>query len=214
MNKRRARTDFKPDPVETHVELGNERPSTEHVEVPGATGEGENAGPEIPAGDKVKGAAQMVAGAALAAAGVPMCVLPGPGAAAIVGGVALASKGQRTFSGRKPARIEEKLDHAAAKMGEVAKEQAAHAAKTAAHEAPIVADRVAHAAAKHGSALASSAVHAVAKHGPSVANKVARGTARGVVVAARAAAVVAKAGGKVAAAGGKAVAKKARERHT
>ena len=41
---------------------------------------------------KIKGAAQIAAGTALTAAGVPMLVLPGPGAVAIAGGAALISK--------------------------------------------------------------------------------------------------------------------------
>ena len=49
---------------------------------------------------KIKGAAQIAAGTALTAAGVPMLVLPGPGAVAIAGGAALISKGQRNCSGR------------------------------------------------------------------------------------------------------------------
>ena len=48
---------------------------------------------------KIKGAAQIAAGTALTAAGVPMLVLPGPGAVAIAGGAALISKGQRNCSG-------------------------------------------------------------------------------------------------------------------
>ncbi len=93
----------------------------------------------VPATQKAKGAAQMAVGTALAAAGVPMCILPGPGVAAIVGGAALASRGQRNFSGREPSRIEERLDAAAEKAGTVAKEQAARVAHAAAREAPVIA---------------------------------------------------------------------------
>ena len=44
--------------------------------------------------------ARVAAGGALAAAGVPMLVLPGPGAVTIAGGAAIASKGHRNFTGR------------------------------------------------------------------------------------------------------------------
>ena len=92
---------------------------------------------------KIKGAAQMAAGGALAVAGVPLLILPGPGAVFIVGGVALASKGQRNFSGRSASPLEAKLDNAAAKMTEIAKEQTKQAAQKAAKEAPNVAKNVA-----------------------------------------------------------------------
>lgn len=65
---------------------------------------------------KIKGAAQMAAGAALTTAGVPMLVLPGPGAAAIAGGAALISKGQRNYTGRVATPLEEKLDDVAEKQ--------------------------------------------------------------------------------------------------
>ncbi len=44
---------------------------------------------------------EMAAGTAIAAAGVPMLILPGPGVAAIAGGVALASDGARKAFGMK-----------------------------------------------------------------------------------------------------------------
>ncbi len=73
-------------------------------------------GPAAPSpAHKVAGAVEMAAGAAIAAAGIPMMVLPGPGAAALLGGAALASKGQRRYSGREASRVEEKLDAASAK---------------------------------------------------------------------------------------------------
>lgn len=89
---------------------------------------------------KTKGAAQIAAGGALAAAGVPMLILPGPGAAAILGGAALASKGQRNYSGREATPLEEKMDDAAAKAaaaaGEAAKKSAHKLADRVAEEAP------------------------------------------------------------------------------
>lgn len=89
-------------------------------------------------GQKVKGASQMAAGAVLAAAGVPLCVLPGPGVAAIAGGAALASRGQRAYTGRPPSPVERRLDAAAEKMGAVAKEQAGRAARAAGRGAVAV----------------------------------------------------------------------------
>lgn len=124
----------------------------------------------VPAAQKIKGAVQMAGGAALVAAGVPMCILPGPGVAAIAGGAALASKGQRTFSGRAATPVEEKLDAAAAKLGEVAKDQAAQAARTAAKRAPEVADKAARTVARQAPKVAD----AVAKTAPKAADAVAR----------------------------------------
>ena len=86
---------------------------------------------EVSRGAKAKGAAQMVAGTVLAVAGVPMCILPGPGVAAIAGGAALIGRGQRTFSGRAATKIEERLDQAAHKAGVAAKQQAAKIARKA-----------------------------------------------------------------------------------
>lgn len=103
--------------------------------------DGEN--PPTSQSQKIKGAAQMAAGGALAVAGVPLLILPGPGAVFIVGGVALASKGQRNFSGRSASPLESKLDSAAAKMAQVAKDQAKQAAQNAAKEAPRVAKNAA-----------------------------------------------------------------------
>lgn len=80
---------------------------------------------------KAKGAVQMAAGAALAVAGVPLCVLPGPGVAAIAGGVALASKGQRAYSGRPATKIEQRLDAAAARAAAAVKREAAKTARSA-----------------------------------------------------------------------------------
>lgn len=86
----------------------------------------------VPFGSKVKGVVQMAAGGVLAVAGVAMCILPGPGVAAIAGGVALMSRGQRTFSGRKPRHIEKRLDAAASKMARAAKRQIKRVAQSVA----------------------------------------------------------------------------------
>ncbi len=88
---------------------------------------------------KAKGVAQMAGGAALGVAGIPMLILPGPGAAAIASGAALASKGHRNFTGRKATPIEEKIDSAAEKIGHATKEQAKHLGEKAVAEAPHLA---------------------------------------------------------------------------
>lgn len=125
---------------------------------------------------KIKGAAQMAAGGALAVAGVPLLILPGPGAVFIVGGVALASKGQRNFSGRSASPLEAKLDNAAAKMTEIAKEQTKQAAQKAAKEAPNVAKNVAQqipVVAKKAAEAAPFVAKKVADTAPVVAKKIA-----------------------------------------
>lgn len=50
---------------------------------------------------RAAGVAQMVAGGAIAAVGVPMLILPGPGVAAIAGGATLAANGARKAFGIK-----------------------------------------------------------------------------------------------------------------
>lgn len=134
-------------------------------------------GDPVPAPKKIKGAAQMAAGGALAAAGVPMLILPGPGAAAIVGGAALVSKGQRNFSGRKASNVEEKLDDAAVKVADATKtaaKAAAHnAAETVAKQAPLIASK------------AAETAPAVAKKALSEAPRVAQGAATVAKVAAK-----------------------------
>lgn len=91
---------------------------------------------------KIKGAAQIAAGTALTAAGVPMLVLPGPGAVAIAGGAALISKGQRNCSGRSATPFEEKLDDVAEKAAVAVKASAEKTAHKAAEEAPKAAKKV------------------------------------------------------------------------
>ncbi len=148
-------------------------------------------GDYIPASQsqRIKGAAQMAAGSALAVAGVPLLILPGPGAVFIVGGVALASKGQRNFSGRAASSLESKLDTAAAKMAEIAKRQAKQAAQNAAKEAPhlakniaqqvpVVTKKVVKTAPVVAQKVADSApviAEKASKHAPVVADKIAKG---------------------------------------
>lgn len=155
---------------------------------------------------RIKGAAQMIAGGALTVAGVPLLILPGPGAVFIVGGVALASKGQRNFSGRVASPLEAKLDSAAAKMAEIAKDQAKQAAQNAAKEAPRVAKNVAQqvpvvakkavdaapVVAKKVADTAPVVAEKVAEHAPVVANKVAEGVSSVANSAIKAAPIVAE----------------------
>ena len=135
--------------------------------------DGEN--PPASQSQKIKGAAQMAAGGALAVAGVPLLILPGPGAVFIVGGVALASKGQRNFSGRSASPLESKLDSAAAKMAQVAKDQAKQAAQNAAKEAPRVAKNAAQqipVVTKKAAEAAPVVAKKIADNAPVVAKKV------------------------------------------
>ncbi len=136
--------------------------------------DGEN--PPASQSQKIKGAAQMAAGGALAVAGVPLLILPGPGAVFIVGGVALASKGQRNFSGRSASPLESKLDSAAAKMAQVTKDQAKQAAQNAAKEAPRVAKNAAQqipVVTKKAAEAAPVVAKKIAGNAPVVAKKVA-----------------------------------------
>lgn len=177
--------------------------------------DGEN--PPASQSQKIKGAAQMAAGGALAVAGVPLLILPGPGAVFIVGGVALASKGQRNFSGRSASPLESKLDSAAAKMAQVAKDQTKQAAQNAAKEAPrvaknaaqqipvvtkkaaeaapVVAKKIADTAPVVAKKVVDSApvvAEKVAQHAPEAANKVVQGAGIVANTAIKAAPIVAE----------------------
>lgn len=177
--------------------------------------DGEN--PPASQSQKIKGAAQMAAGGALAIAGVPLLILPGPGAVFIVSGVALASKGQRNFSGRSASPLESKLDSAAAKMAQVAKDQAKQAAQNAAKEAPrvaknatqqipvvtkkaaeaapVVAKKIVDNAPVVAKKIADSApvvAEKVAQHAPEAANKVVQGAGVVANTAIKAAPIVAE----------------------
>lgn len=118
----------------------------------------ENGNPVEPSTtQKAKGAAQMVAGTALVGLGVPMLILPGPGAAAVVGGAALASKGHRNLTGRDAIPAEEFIDTAAEQMGAMAKDQARELGEKARQKAPEVRDKLvagAQTAATKGATLA------------------------------------------------------------
>lgn len=59
---------------------------------------------------RARGVKQMIAGGAIAAVGVPLLVLPGPGVAAIAGGVALAGKGYQNMTGKDVISAETRND--------------------------------------------------------------------------------------------------------
>ena len=202
-------------PFEAGAKMGNdERVVPAHnVEVKDAGVVEKDAAPEIPAdrirvedparrgsaygvssAQKIKGAAQMAGGAALVAAGVPLCVLPGPGVACIAGGAALASKGQRNFTGREATPIEAKLDEAAEKLGAAAKEQAANAARNAVEKAPEIAGNAARTVAQKAPEVAGNAARVVARKAPEVAGKTVVATVKAAPKVAGAAAKAAKAG--------------------
>lgn len=71
-----------------------------------------------------------------------MLVLPGPGAAAIAGGAALISKGQRNYTGRVATPLEEKLDDVAEKAAVAVKDSAKKTAYKTAESAPKVAKKL------------------------------------------------------------------------
>ena len=112
---------------------------------------------ETSLGQKAKGIAQMTAGSVLTAAGVPLLILPGPGVVAIAGGTALISKGDRNFTGRKAVPIEEKLDEAAARGAEAARNAAGEAARNIAAGAAVVVPAAAEKVAQGAGAVARSA---------------------------------------------------------
>lgn len=129
---------------------------------------------EVPIEQKIKGAAQIAGGAAMVAAGIPMCVLPGPGVAFVAGGAALASKGQRNYSGRGTTPLEAKLDETADKLGTAAKDRIERAVSSFARKAPQMAAKATKAIAKKGSQTVGKAARIVAEKGSEVAGSAAR----------------------------------------
>ena len=133
---------------------------------------------------KAKGIAQVAAGSALAAAGIPMLVLPGPGVAAIVGGAALVSRGNRNYTGRTATPLEERLDEAASKAADLA-------ANTAKRTAGKAGEKAKDTALKTG-AIAREAAEMAATSAPEVAKGFARGATAAAHVASGAAKSVAR----------------------
>ena len=135
-------TDTSPNPPSPSGNMPATTPQTPDSALPDCT----EGGKGVSAGQRARGAAQMAGGAALAVAGVPMLVLPGPGAVAIVGGAAMASKGHREMTGREATPMEAKLDAASEKMVEVTKDQAEKALDKAAMDGPDMVARAREAA--------------------------------------------------------------------
>ena len=133
---------------------------------------------------KAKGIAQVAAGSALTAAGIPMLVLPGPGVAAIVGGAALVSRGNRNYTGHTATPLEEGLDEAASKAADLA-------ANTAKRTAGKAGEKAKDAARKTG-AIAREAAEMAATSAPEVAKGFARGATAAAHVASGAAKRVAR----------------------
>lgn len=100
----------------------------------------------VPKTRRVRGAVEIVLGLALIIAGVIMCVLPGPGIATIVCGVAVACRGQRNFAGRVATRAEYKLDKTIEKFIAMARREVPKAARN-------VGQKVSGAFAKAGQAI-------------------------------------------------------------
>lgn len=107
-----------------------------------------------PAAQKAKGAAQIAAGTALTAVGIPMLILPGPGAVAVVSGAAIASKGHRNLTGRDPIPLEEFVDASAARLTAVTKEEMRELGQKAKDKAPEVRAAVSEGATKAAEAAA------------------------------------------------------------
>lgn len=133
---------------------------------------------------KAKGIAQVAAGSALTAARIPMLVLPGPGVAAIVGGAALVSRGNRNYTGRTATPLEERLDEAASKAADLAANTAKRTAGKAGEKAKD--------AALKTEAIAREAAEMAATSAPEVAKGFARGATAAAHVASGAAKSVAR----------------------
>lgn len=119
---------------------------------------------------KAKGAKQMAAGAAVAAVGVPLLILPGPGVAAIAGGAALMGAGYKNMTGKDVIDEETKSDPSyqegeewgrqwGQRMKEYAEDELAPAAKVIAAEAAEAAS----AAGKGVAAVASNSAEVAGK---------------------------------------------------
>ncbi|MGN0073603.1 MAG: PGPGW domain-containing protein [Coriobacteriales bacterium] len=119
---------------------------------------------------KAKGAKQMVAGAAVTAAGVPMLILPGPGIAAIAGGVALMGAGYQNMTGKEVIDEETKNDPSYKQGEEWGREWGQRVKDYAAEDLAPAAKEMA-AEAKEAAAAAGKGVKAVANTGAEVAEK-------------------------------------------
>ncbi|MGN0037779.1 MAG: hypothetical protein ACI36Y_01385 [Coriobacteriales bacterium] len=119
---------------------------------------------------KAKGVKQMAAGAAVTAVGVPMLILPGPGIAAIAGGVALMGAGYQNMTG-KEVIDEETRNDPAFKQGEEWGREWGQRVKEYAEEDLAPAAKEMAAEAKEAASAAGKGVKAVASTGAEVAEK-------------------------------------------
>ena len=127
---------------------------------------------EVAPEDRAKGVGQMVAGGVVAAAGVPMLILPGPGVAAIAGGAVLAAKGYQKATGKEPPvdvekavydTVDQVKDFAENKAVPAAKDFAENVAAPAAKKAGRVAAEAGKAALNLGTKSAKAAFKAGAE---------------------------------------------------
>lgn len=129
-----------------------------------------------PSGSAAKDAACVVGGAAIAAVGVPMLVLPGPGAAAIAGGAALAGKGVKGLAQRAAAKgTSAPIDVEASTEGPQSQQKASSQPASAQAATPPTADDVKQAAATAGKA----ALGAAALAAQAIASKAKKASERG-----------------------------------
>lgn len=119
---------------------------------------------------KAKGAKQMAAGAAVTAAGIPMLILPGPGIAAVAGGVALMGAGYQNMTGKEIIDEETRNDPVfkqgeewGREWGERVREYAEEDLAPAAKEMAAEAMEAASAAGKGVKAVASTGAEAAVK---------------------------------------------------
>ena len=122
---------------------------------------------EVAPEDRAKGVGQMVAGGVVAAAGVPMLILPGPGVAAIAGGAVLAAKGYQKATGKEPpVDVEKAVYDTVDQVKDFAENKAVPAAKD-------FAENVAAPAAKKAGRIATEAGHVAVEAGKEFTEKVA-----------------------------------------
>ena len=116
----------------------------------------------------IAGTAKVAGGIALAAAGVPMLVLPGPGMLIIAGGVALAGKGLSDIMGNEgPSKVADFTVELAKETAEltasIAVNTVAPTVKKAAGDASQVALSVGKTAAEGAAKFASAGIEALQK---------------------------------------------------
>lgn len=109
---------------------------------------------------KTKGIIEIIAGIIIALIGIPLLVLPGPGIIVIIGGIALALRGQRNLTGRPASNIEVTLEENTQKLAQKAKDQAAQKAQKTAQSAAAAVPEVATRTKELAHAVSSTAAQA------------------------------------------------------